>query len=386
MRNVLFVLEPLGTGKAWRELAIAEQLRALFPAVTPHFLANPAAAALLRASGDFPVEDTLAPILPDAASVARGDDGTLARARAAARRRLAPVHAREALRAARALRAELVVVDGLFSAPPVLKRAGFDVAFVTDHLRDAEADGRGVRRAGAALLRRAVVATTSLRFFVGEPSYLASPELRVWSRRWFRYTGPISALARLNVRECATLRDDLGLGRKKLVVVAGGSAFAAPSLTNALAGAQDLASAREDVVVRAFLGPELALDGAEARGRTLSPPLHDLPRHLAIADACVVGGGVSLLSECAGLRVPTLALPLQGDPLLRRHLDYFAHRFGIETVEAPTAESVASRLDELLAHPEAHRPHDAPDAEAQRRNADFVADLLAERLGRRRPT
>jgi hypothetical protein len=386
MRNVLFVLEPLGTGKAWRELAIAEQLRTLFPAISPHFLANPAAAALLRASGDFPVEDTLAPVLPDAASVERSDDGSLARARAAARRRLAPVHAREAVRAARALRAELVVVDGLFSAPPLLKRAGFDVVFVTDHLRDAEVDGGGVRRAGAALLRRAVVATTSLRFFVGEPSYLASPELRVWSRRFFRYTGPISALARLNLRECATLRDDLGLGRKKLLVVAGGSAFAAPGLTAALEGAQALAAERGDVVVRAFLGPELAVETGEARGTTLSPPLHELPRHLAIADACVVEGGVSLLSECAGLRVPTLALPLQGDPLTQRHLDYFTHRFGVETVATPTPAEVATRLASMLAHPESHRPHDAPDAEAQRRNADFVADLLAERLGRRRPT
>lgn len=36
MRNVLFVTEPLGTGKAWRSLAIAEQLHALFPVVAPH--------------------------------------------------------------------------------------------------------------------------------------------------------------------------------------------------------------------------------------------------------------------------------------------------------------------------------------------------------------
>jgi hypothetical protein len=35
-----------------------------------------------------------------------------------------------------------------------------------------------------------------------------------------RYTGPISALARLNLRECATRRPRLG--RAKLLVVAGG--------------------------------------------------------------------------------------------------------------------------------------------------------------------
>jgi hypothetical protein len=304
MRNVLFVLEPLGTGKAWRELAIAEQLRRLFPAISPHFLANPAAAELLRASGEFPVDDTLEPILPDAASVARRDTGQLA-ARAPPRAAASRPPTREAVRAARALRAGSSSSTALLGAA-ALKRAGFDVAFVTDHLRDAEVDGGGsARRRGAAATRRRL--TSSLRFFVGEPSYLASPELRVWSRRFFRYTGPISALARLNLRECATLRDDLGLGRKKLLVVAGGSAFAAPSLTAALEGAQALAAERGDVVVRAFLGPELAVEVGEARGTTLSPPLHELPRHLAIADACVVGGGVSLLSECAGLRVPTLA-------------------------------------------------------------------------------
>src|SRR5262245_24668773 len=164
MRNVLFVVEPIGTGRAWRSLAIAEQLHELFPAIAPHFLANPAAAQLLRAAGSFPVEETLTPVLPDAATIASGDDAALARALAGERRRLAPVHAREALRAAQSLRAELVVVDGLFAAPPVLKRAGLEVAFLTDRFDDEPARGP-FRRAAAALLERAVVATTSLRFF-----------------------------------------------------------------------------------------------------------------------------------------------------------------------------------------------------------------------------
>src|SRR5262245_42647237 len=64
MRNVLFVLEPLGTGKAWRTLAIAEQLKLLFPAIEPRFLAGPAAATLLRGAGLLHVDDTLSPILP----------------------------------------------------------------------------------------------------------------------------------------------------------------------------------------------------------------------------------------------------------------------------------------------------------------------------------
>jgi len=376
MRNVLFVLEPIGTGKAWRCLAIAEQLKRLFPALEPHFLTGPAAAALLRGATSFPVESTLAPVLPPGEAVAAAAvDAELAA------RRLAPGHAREALRAARAIQAELVVVDGLFAAPPVLARGGFEVAFLADHLLDAPVETGLPRRAAAALLRRSVVASAKLRFFVGEPGYLASPELRVWSRRFFRYTGPISGLARLNRSECATLRDDLGLASGKLLVIAAGSAFAAPAFSAAIAAADSLARPpRDGLTIRLFSGPELAVDDAR------TAPAADLCRYLAIADAAIVAGGLSLLSECAGLRVPTLALPLPGHPREQRQTDFHVHRFGLRRLAGPAApESIAACLRDLLADPDSHRPHDAPDPEEQRRNADFVADLLAEALGRRRP-
>jgi len=389
VKNVLFVLEPLGTGKAWRCLAIAEQLKRLFPEVAPHFLAGPAAAALLRAGSKFPVEETLAAVLPDPSALRdeSAADGSLALAAARAARSLGPGHAREALRVARAIQAELVVVDGLFAAPPVLARGGFEVAFLADHLLDASPETGAVRRGAASLLRRSVVASSRLRFFVGEPGYLASPELRVWSRRFFRYTGPISGLSRLDLRECATLRDDLGLSRRKLLVIAAGSAFAAPRFEAAIAGADLLVGERAggppraDLFVKLFGGPELSVDDERAG------PAAELCRWLAIADAAIVPGGLSLLSECAGLRVPTLALPLPGHPLEQRQTDYFAERFGIRRLHGPaTPAAIAEAASGLLANPEAHRPHEAPDAAAQRRNADFVADLLAESLGRERPT
>lgn len=381
MRPVLFVLEPLGLGKAWRALAIAEQLHALHPVVEPRFLAGPAAARLLRAAGRFPVVDELVPAVPDAAALAAEADapGTLARAAERAGTRLAAGHALAALRTARALRPARVVVDGLFAAPPVLRRAGFEVDFVTDHFRDAPVADGVVRRCATLLARRAVVASTRLRFFAGEPSYLASPELRVWSRRYFRYSGPVSGLARLRVRECATLRDELGLGRRKLVVVAAGSAYGARLFEAALAAADAVASERDDVVVKPFPGCELALDDPRAGAP------EELVRTLAIADAAVIGGGLSLLAECAGLRVPAVAVPLPGHPLQRRQVEYHAQRFGIARAAAPDAEAIAARLRELLDQPARWRPHDAPDADDQRRNAAFIADLIAEQLGRQRP-
>jgi UDP:flavonoid glycosyltransferase YjiC (YdhE family) len=382
LRNVLFVLEPLGTGKVGRSLAIAEQLQTLFPAISPHFLAAPSSAALLRAATtQFPVDDSLTPVQPP-----RG--APLALARAKESRRLGPRHAQQALRAAKAIGAEMVVVDGLFSAPPLLRRAKLDVVFLCDHLLDAT-PGRGLAaltwRAAASLLRRSVVASTSLRFFVGEPSHLASPELRVWSRRYFRYCGPISGLARLDVRDAATLRDDLGLTRKKLVVVAAGSAFDAALFEEAIAAADLVARERSDgiqrsdVIFKLFGGPELSVDDARVG------PAHEFTRWLAIADAAVVPAGLSLLSECAGARVPTLALPLAGDPLAQRRADHFEQRFGVRQLAGANAASIAAELRALLERPDAHRPHDFPGPEQQKRNADYVADLIAERLGRRRP-
>jgi UDP:flavonoid glycosyltransferase YjiC (YdhE family) len=380
MRNVLFVLEPLGTGKAWRTLAIAEQLKLLFPAIEPRFLAGPAAATLLRGAGSFQVDDTLAPILPPRAA-AQGGDSLAALAEREARR-LGPTHAREALRVARACQAGLVVVDGLLAAPPVLARGGFEVALLVDHLLDAQAETGLARRAAAALLRRALVASTKLRFFLGEPGWLASPELRVWSRRFFRYTGLISGLSRLSVREQASLRDDLGLGRKKLLVVAAGCGFAAGAFEGAIAAADLLMKERGDVVVELFGGPELSVDDSRARKPS------ELVAHLAIADAAIVPGGVSLLAECAGLGVPTLALPLPGSAREKRQVDFFAERHGVRRVEDGSLEpaAIAAAARPLLERPEAHRPRGADDADAQRRNSDFVADLLAEALGRRRPT
>jgi hypothetical protein len=84
-----------------------------------------------------------------------------------------------------------VIVDGSSRAPPLLRRGRFDVAFITDHFQDAlpirarcgaprpTCCGAPSSRLAPALLRR-------------RAGYLASPELRVWSRRYFRYTGPIS--------------------------------------------------------------------------------------------------------------------------------------------------------------------------------------------------
>ncbi|MSR46292.1 MAG: hypothetical protein EXS13_04400 [Planctomycetes bacterium] len=393
MRNVLFVLEPLGTGKAWRSLAIAEQLAELFPAIAPHFLAGPAAARLLRAAGRFPVDDGLTPIVPDAATMAAAASTPAAPALAAdaTARRLAPRHALAAVRAAKALSAELVVVDGLFAAAPMLARARFQVALLVDHLQDAPATDGIFRRAAARMARRAVVASSRLRFFLGEPSYLASPELRVWSRRYFRYSGPISGLARLNVRQCATLRDELGLGRRKLVVVAAGSAYDAVRFEAALQAADAVAHERGDLIVKHCASPEL--DVADDR----AIPAAELCQWLAIADAAVIGGGLSLLTECAGLRVPTLALPLPGHPRQAQDVDYFAERFGVRRLSPPMGAGTRARtrdeevaaigdaLRTLLAKPDAHRPHNAPDADDQRRNAAFIADLLAEQLGRRRP-
>ena len=117
----------------------------------------------------------------------------------------------------------------------------------------------------------------------------------------------------------------------------------------------------------------------------LLPTVPELSRYLALSDACVVPASWTTLSEASGLGIPTLGLAASGDPHQQSAAAYYRNRHGVTTLdpESPTPEKVAGALRELLA-PNAPRPH-APDEKHQRRNAEIVADLIAEHLGRRRP-
>ena len=116
-----------------------------------------------------------------------------------------------------------------------MRRAGYPVTYFTDDLLECEAESGLVRAMSASMLRRSIVASTRMRFFVGEPSHLASPELRVWARRYFRFTGALSGLSRFRPRPSpACLASHRARRAASRWYAAGGSGFAAPVFERAL--------------------------------------------------------------------------------------------------------------------------------------------------------
>jgi hypothetical protein len=386
MRSVLFVVDSMGTGKVYRTLAIAEILHKLYPAIRIRFLTGGTAAELLEAADRFPVDarlTTAPPITIGDPSSAENDAGAVLRLR----RRLGPMQARNIVAVAREVGAERVIVDGLFHAPPKLRSAGIPVTFLTDQLLEAEAARGTLPRVQAGLLRRAVVGSSDQRFFLGEPSYLGTPELRVWARRYFRFAGPISGLARLHRKECASLRDDLGIRTPRLLVVSGGGLTTCPEpLGAALESSQELLERRRDWSVLFVAGSAFEAPARADRllTRSLEPELYRL---FAVADAALVLGGLTGLVESVGLGLPTLFLPTPGVIENLWHGRYFAGRHGTRLL-AP-AEQTKEAIDAALAAVlDAPPPGDAQPfdtVEEQRRSAHYVADLIAEILGRRRP-
>ncbi len=385
MRTVLFALRPFGAGCVYRDLSIARHLRHLFPAIEPIFAAAGSAKTLLEKEGVVPVVSALSAIVP---RVEENDPRASGLAVVRRTRSMAPSHAREVVRASRLCSAELVVVDQIPSAPPQLSRSGIPCIYLTDDLHDGEEHSGTLRRLRAAWTRRAIVGSTALRFFIGDPSELSGPEMRVFARKHFRFTGAMSGLSWVRRRECALLRDELPIGSKRLMTIYGGNGLSAGAFQSSLAAACQLLEETQDLVVHAFAGDHLRIDLENTpAGMTLHSSLEaTLCRWFAISDVCVIPASKSALAECSGSRVPTLCLPRPADPREERNAVYHRERHQVPALfrDEQTPEAILKALRELLSSQVA-RPK-GPGFEEQQRSSESVADLIAEFLGRKRPT
>ncbi len=384
MRPILFAVQPLGTGKIERNLAVAKQIPVLFRAIAPHFLVGASAARFLEARGsDFPVDESLSPLLPPPTSH-RPAGKQVQRAA----RRLAAVHGQQVLQAAKQIRAELVVVDGIYGALRPLARAGIPTVFTTDDLLDQDFSLNPLQRWFRGAMRRSAVVSSKLRFFWGEPSYLTTPEIREWARRHFHFVGPVSGLANLDRASCATLRDDWGLSTGKLLTIcAGGSSFHGEVFLTMIQAATEVAAEEKDLTVAVISGPEISADHVPSHWRN-DRTVDSATRIFAASDLCVIPASLSLLSECAGLGVPTLAIPVKGHAVQLRMARYYHERHGVDALpEDIDASELAARISARLktSHQRPAGTHDAMSLEDQVASAHSVADLICEALGRRRP-
>jgi pimeloyl-ACP methyl ester carboxylesterase/predicted glycosyltransferase len=398
-RRALFVSSPIGLGHAWRDVAIADQLRQRVPGLEIHWLAQSPVTSVLERRGET--------IHPASASLA-SESGHFDRE--------ATDHELDAFRALRRmdeiLCANFMVFDDVVSEDafdlwigdeawdvdhflhenPERKTAAY--AWLTDFVGFLPLPEGGPREAALTADYNAEMIEHVERFprirdraiFVGEPADLVPdtfgpglPEIRAWTERHYDFCGYIPAPGLAAQPDRETLRAQLGWGAGETicVVAVGGTAVGAPLLRRAVEALPALRERIADLRMIAVTGPRIdpgsfpASPGLELRGY-----VHGLHRELAACDVAIVQGGLTTGMELIAAGTPFVSIPLARHFEQRRHVRHRLERYGarirLDCADA-TPDALAAAVVGALASPVDYLPVAAGGAA---RAAALIAELL----------
>jgi pimeloyl-ACP methyl ester carboxylesterase/predicted glycosyltransferase len=374
-RRALVVSSPIGLGHAWRDVAIARELRALHPDLEIHWLAQAPLTTLLASCGEL-VHPASVQLAPEAMHVdAEAGEHEL--------------HAFQMLRRLDEifcanfmvfhdlvqeepfdlwLADEAWELDYFLHENPELKTAPY--VWLTDFVGVLPMPDGGEREAFLAADWNAQMIehvarhprVRDLSIFVGDaddvvPERLGPdlPAIRDWTQEHFEFTGYVMPFEP-SFADRAALRAELGWGEgeRVCVVAAGGSAVGEPLMRRAIAAFPDAKRRVPELRMVVVAGPRIdpatfpAADGLEIRGY-----VHELYRELAACDVAISHGGLSTTMELTAAGRPFLYFPL------RNHFEQNRH--------------VAHRLD---------RHRSGTRLEFHETNAEELADSLVAELAR----
>jgi pimeloyl-ACP methyl ester carboxylesterase/predicted glycosyltransferase len=397
-KRALFVSSPIGLGHAWRDVAIADELRRQVPGLEIEWLAQEPVTTVLRARGE-----TIHPSSTSLASEVAHID------REASEHDL---HAFQALRRmdeifcanfmvfddlVREERFDVWIadegweIDYFLHENPELKTAPY--VWLTDFVGYLPMPAGGDREAALtadynAEMIEHVERHPSLRdraIFVGDPEDVVSttfgqglPRILDWTKRHFSFAGYIPGFDPRTVTDRRALRTELGYGDEPLCVVAvGGSGVGAPLLRRVI---DALPHARERVPglhTVAVAGPRIdpaslpQLEALDVRGY-----VHELYRLLAACDAAVVQGGLTTTMELVAAQRPFISIPLASHFEQRFHVRHRLDRYGAVTwldYQNATPEALADAIARALESQPSYRTVN-PDGAATA--AALIAELL----------
>jgi pimeloyl-ACP methyl ester carboxylesterase/UDP:flavonoid glycosyltransferase YjiC (YdhE family) len=397
-RRALFVSSPIGLGHAWRDVAIARELRALRPELEVHWLAQPPLTTLLATAGE----------LVHAASVDLAPEARHVDAEAAEHE----LHAFQMLRRLDEifcanfmvfhdlvqeepfdlwLADEAWELDYFLHENPELKTAPY--VWLTDFVGVLPMPDGGEREAFLAadwnaqmvehVARHPYVRDLSL--FVGAeddvvPERLGPdlPPIRDWTREHFEFTGYVAPFDPAAI-DRDTLRAELDWSpdERVCVVAAGGSAVGEPLMRRAIAAFPEAKRQVPQLRMVVVTGPRIdpatlpAADGLETRGY-----VHELWRELAACDVAISHGGLSTTMELTAARRPFLYFPLRNHFEQNRHV---AHRLGRHRAgrRLEYAATGPEQLADALVAELAQEPDTLPvEAGGAARAAALIATLL----------
>ena len=399
-KRALFLSSPIGLGHARRDVAIAEELRALHPDLQIDWLAQ------------HPVTRVLA----DAGQTVHPASAFLANESAHIEDESADhdLHAFQAIRRMDEILVnnfmvfndvvsetyyDLVIgdeawdVDYFLHENPELKRFAF--AWLTDFVGwlpmpsggDAEAALTADYNAEMLEQRARYRRLRDRSIFVGNPEDVVDasfgpglPRIREWTETHYDFAGyvtgfePPSDAARLSVRE------RLGLGPDDLlcVVTVGGSAVGDALLHRVMDAVPLARRLRPELRFLVVTGPRIDPASLPSRrGATVRGFVPDLYLTLAACDVAIVQGGLTTTMELTAAQRPFLSVPLENHFEQNFHVRHRLENYGagrcIRYSEASDPGTLAAALVEELARDVKYRPVETDGAS---RAAAMLGELL----------
>ena len=394
-KRALLISSPIGLGHAWRDVAIARELRGIMPELEIDWLAQDPVTRVLEACGEriHPASRLLANESSHIAAESHGHELNVFEAW----RRMDEILLANFMVFHDVVRDhpydlwigdEAWELDYYLHENPELKTAPF--CFLTDFVGWLPMPEGGEREAKLTADYNAEMIEQIARFprirdkaiFVGNPADIVPhsfgdglPDIRPWVEEHFEFSGyALAPDAAPTDRE--SLRAELGFGPHEAVclVTVGGSGVGASLLRRTIDALPHAQQRVPDLRMIAVCGPRIDPASLPAHDRLeVLPYVNRLSRHLAACDVAVVQGGLTTCMELAAAKRPFIYFPLH------RHFEQNVHvRHRLERYRAgqamaydtATPESIGSTIaDALHAHIET--------ADVERDGAARAANLIA---------
>ena len=400
-RRALYISSPIGLGHAQRDVAIAQELRKLHPALQIDWLAQHPVTRVLEAHGEriHPASKWLASESSHIESESAEHD----------------LHCFQALRRMDEILVanymlfhdvvsetpyDLVIgdesweVDYFLHENPEEKRAAY--VWLTDFVGYLPMPDGGAHESYLTSDYNAEMIEHIERFprlrdraiFVGSPDDIVPdtfgrdlPEIRDWTERHYDFSGYITGFDPRDFADRATLREQLGYrpDEQVCIVTVGGSGVGQHLLRRVIAAFPEAKRRVPGLRMIVVAGPRidpaaLALPGAD--GLEIRPYVYELYRHLAACDLAIVQGGLTTCMELTANKRPFLYFPLRHHFEQNYHVRHRLERYGAGRCmdfESATPEVIAAAIAEEIGRPAQYRDVETDGAA---RAAARIAELI----------
>jgi len=381
-RRALYVSSPIGLGHAWRDVAIARELRKLHPDLQIDWLAQDPVTRVLEACGET--------IHPASALLANESRHITAEASGHELNAFQAIRRMDEILVANFMVFDDIVRDDAYDLwigdeaweldfflheNPELKRAAY--CFLTDFVGWMPLPEGGAYEARLTADYNAEMIEQIGRFprvrdraiFVGSPEDIVPqtfgeglPAIRPWVEEHFDFSGYVLAPGAGEAAE----REPV------CIVTVGGSGVGGGLLQRVI----DAAPLIDDLRMLVVCGPRIdPASLAVPDGVEVVPYVHQLSQRLASSTVAVTQGGLTTCMELAAAKTPFVYAPLE------RHFEQRVHvRHRLERYGAGQAIELASETPESIAAAIAAARSQPPAADVERDGAARAAALIADLL------